>query len=1065
MQLDLVRAAKPSMVRDLEEYLVCLRAVHAAEGRPPPPEKALALQELRGFLQDWGGLLQQFAGCVAGRVEFRGVLEAALRLAVGEVLALSDPSEGGAGAGADAAVGAKTGAGARAGRGRTADFGTQLTAMRALPAVAVLLQASPPGGRGPGFLDFGVQDPEVMPVWRAALRFLGRSPVVSCFYDLAFAPAPLLAAMCRRAGGLPCPPLDPVQVAPRGTLGHEGTGMYDLELPVLRARFGRVVEGLGQLSARRAVAALASSSAPCIPGGAGTAPAPRLPAGLGRDFYRATADALAEALSFLHDIHARLAAAHALRMATDPGSGGLSRPDAAHGTCFAPNLHAVAAALPEEMGALLEAVAMLKNLSALVTRCREWALPALQRSLVDDLQHFFRGILGGARLKGHDALARQLYAFRALAVDFSSQMPAEISGSLGAPSELHLFLIEELGTALLEAGTPRDTGWNVRSKSALDEDAAAELRPLLRRCAAYGPVANLDAHLRRHASLAFLWHRELHFERGASGLPIELSLPWNLSQHTLAHLKHSRPDLILIPFEVFSDAADSILGEGHKQHAFRELQAEVNLAFDQLVFHLADEVFASLKQVASLQCMDKDLQLKLADGLELAGQRLARHAAAQGQVDILGKKIDMKRLLTARFNRLLRENVDYLFERFEPQDARSGLVELDSLLSALRGTHALLAQLFPVDAWARLYREMNEATSLRSFSSRASASVLEEVADEVLPNSLFNCFTRRFVAARRTFHSCQFARAAWPVLPNPGYLYGHKAVNDALREWAKGHAGFLGWNDLAAALRVLGPGEVVALAHHLQKRLIAVVGFSLPDTLEPLTMELKGRLQGLETTVPHEVFSALEEDLGSFRGDSAAHEIMHSFREVGNVLAFLLLLDDCVGTEGVLARAQEGAGAGGGGGGGGGGAGPAFLAEALQLINETLPDEWREAPDDFALAWSALTFIFCLPGGGEETAPALFGDGFLFGGCAVLYLLGCHKDFQSNDPTYLIFSGRHSLAPAGAPGGARAAWLDHAAGALAACDQALRAFAARGAPPDPPPPPRGGGGGGGGDSP
>merc|ERR1712078_636197 len=130
-------------------------------------------------------------------------------------------------------------------------------------------------------------------------------------------------------------------------------------------------------------------------------------------------------------------------------------------------------------------------------------------------------------------------------------------------------------------------------------------------------------------------------------LPQDVNLA--LSQHALAHLKHSRPDLILIPFEVFSDAADSILGEGHKQHAFRELQAEVNLAFDQLVFHLADDVFASLKQVASLQCMDKDLQLKLADGLELAGQRLARHAAAQGQVEILGKKIDMKRAVRRRF--------------------------------------------------------------------------------------------------------------------------------------------------------------------------------------------------------------------------------------------------------------------------------------------------------------------------------------------------------------------------------------------------------------------------------
>ena len=87
-------------------------------------------------------------------------------------------------------------------------------------------------------------------------------------------------------------------------------------------------------------------------------------------------------------------------------------------------------------------------------------------------------------------------------------------------------------------------------------------------------------------------------------------------------------------------------------------------------------------------------------------------------------------------------------------------------------------------------------------------------------------------------------------------------------------------------------------------------------------------------------------------------------------------------------------------------------------------------------------FVYCL-GRGKEPAPALFGDGFLFGGCAMLFLLGCHKDFQSNDPTYLIFAGRHSLAPEPPQGaGLRAAWLDNAAGALAAYDQALCSFAA-----------------------
>jgi len=924
--------------------------------------------------------------------------------------------------------------------------GLQLTAARALPAVvALLLIAAQGGGAMPGGA-----------AWRAALLYIGHSPVAPCYQDLAFAPALILSGFCRRAG-VPCPALEPPRVPAQGTLGCEETGMYGLNVPDLRERYSRMTANLGRLSAQRAASCPPSSSSAPHPSSAAQvagAAGRWLPAALGPEFCRAVAAALAESLGFLHELHARLATTHALRAVTDPRSGELSRPGLADGTCFKVNLHAAAMAGPAEKGALLEAIAMLKNLAALVTSCRAWALPVLQRNLVVDLQYFFRGIAGEAQLRGHDVLQAQLYAFRALAVDFSSQMPAELSGNLGVPSALHLFLLQELGSALLETeGSSRKLGGVFGAGGVLDAEATGELRRLLHRSAAYEPLANLDAYLRRHVSLAFLWHRELHVEQGTAGVPIELSLPWGLVQHALAHLKHFRPEQIMIPFEIFSDAADSILGEGRKQHTFRELQAEVNLVFDQLVFHLADDVFASLKAVATLQTMDKALQAKLADGLELAGQRLARHVAAHGQVDILGKKIDMKHLLTKRLNRLLRENLDYLFERFEAQDARSGLMELDSLVAALRGTHGLLARLFSVDPWARLHREMNEATSLRSFSSRASATVLEEIADEVLPNSLFNCFTRRFVAPiapGEPFHESQFARSAWPVLPNPGYLYGHKSVNDALREWAKKHSGFLGWNHIMAALRVLDSGEIVALAHHLQKRLISVVGFSLPDTLEPLILELKSLLQGLETTIPHEVFSALEEDLGAFREDPAVREIMHGFREVGNVLAFLLLLDDCAAMEGVLARgagaeAEVAPGAASGAASGAGARpsdGPQFLAEALLQIDETIPDEWREAPDDFALAWSALMFVYCL-GGGKEPGPALFGDGFLFGGCAMLFLLGCHKDFQSNDPTYLIFAGRHSLAPELLQGaGLRAAWLDNAAGALAAYDQALCSFAA-----------------------
>jgi len=98
---------------------------------------------------------------------------------------------------------------------------------------------------------------------------------------------------------------------------------------------------------------------------------------------------------------------------------------------------------------------------------------------------------------------------------------------------------------------------------------------------------------------------------------------------------------------------------------------------------------------------------------------------------------------------------------------------------------------------------------------------------------------------------------------------------------------------------------------------------------------------------------------------------------------------------------------------------PSIFAAALHRLSKFLDrvvrQEWQgprpanglidtENPRDFVRLYSALQFIFCCSAGKEadDIDIALFGDGFSWGGCILLYLLGHWHRFNFMDFTYWV---------------------------------------------------------------
>ncbi|CAI5493485.1 unnamed protein product, partial [Closterium sp. Naga37s-1] len=396
----------------------------------------------------------------------------------------------------------------------------------------------------------------------------------------------------------------------------------------------------------------------------------------------------------------------------------------------------------------------------------------------------------------------------------------------------------------------------------------------------------------------------------------------------------SLPDAVLLPFTIYDDAADAALRSLRRQFLFDEVEAEVRttgkgqfsyyhhpyhstcpipsrmphpfhqvgMAFDQLLEKLSLSIFTHFKQCAASKLLDKSF-VAAAAALGVGGRYSVTPCTYSGllrqtHLQLLGRTVDLRDLLTQRLNKLTRRNLDYILARMEGADL-CHIMETHHLVDVLRGAHRLVAEHCPaIDSFEAIFTEATHATSLSSLSSRTASYVCREVEQDVLPNFLWNATTRRFVrVASPPLQQRPVRRpAVHPPAPEEyeAFMFGSKDLNEAYAHICVLHVQFLGQPHVDAVVALLGPHSLPMLLQFCLDSL----SHKVSHQLSPLAAQLLPLLpvEDLQTPFESGLPACVERISGAAsalqrRAAAAVEGVMAALRDVGSLLGLLALLD------------------------------------------------------------------------------------------------------------------------------------------------------------------------------
>lgn len=132
----------------------------------------------------------------------------------------------------------------------------------------------------------------------------------------------------------------------------------------------------------------------------------------------------------------------------------------------------------------------------------------------------------------------------------------------------------------------------------LKEKDVADINAFLLETFYFESMIQFSETVRSCADLSELWYKEFYLELTKQiQFPIEMSLPWILADTVLE--APGRIEWILGPLEVYNDAAEHALHNLKCQFLYDEIEAEVNLCFDQFIWKLSQKVFEYFKSRAA----------------------------------------------------------------------------------------------------------------------------------------------------------------------------------------------------------------------------------------------------------------------------------------------------------------------------------------------------------------------------------------------------------------------------------------------------------------------------------
>jgi len=740
----------------------------------------------------------------------------------------------------------------------------------------------------------------------------------------------------------------------------------------------------------------------------------------------------------------------------------------------------------DEKFALIEVTAMIKGLQVLMARMETVFTDSIRRSIYAELQDFvqleLRDPLRKATKAKKDLIRSIIMSVRETCAEWQRGIEPHDDPALSGkkdpvqgfdikvprrnvgPSSTQLYMVRTMLESLIsnKAGSKRTL------RKDIDGAMLMKIDEFHKNSFFWNYLLNFSKSLQDCCDLSQLWYREFYLEMTMGKriqFPIEMSMPWILTDHILATKDSSYMECVLYPLDLYNDSAFYALTVFKKQFLYDEVEAEVNLCFDQFVYKLSEQVYAYYKHLAGSILLDKRFRQECqALGTYITSPPPNRYETLlkQRHVQLLGRSIDLNRLICQRINNSLAKSLDLSIARFEAGDI-TGIVELDGLVRVNRLTHKLLSKHLALDDFDDMFREANH--NVLAPYGRVTLHVFWELNYDFLPHYCYNAATNRFVKCRDIQFSQPVQREKAPQMAHH-YLWGSKALNIANTTIFGQFTHFVGAQHFNCMAKLLGYQGIAVVMEELLKVVKSLVQGNILQFTRTLmeAMPKDCKLPRYDYTSPGILEFYQHKLLDIVQYPDARTELFHNFREFGNAVLFCLLIEQALSQEevcdllhaapfqNILPRpfckegekpetkqkrleakyaalqivpnieklgtakqaqiAREGdlltrerlcCGL-------------SIFEVILNRIKGFLEDAvWHgKAPangvinidecTEFHRLWSALQFVYCIPVGENEfTVEQLFGEGLNWAGCVMIVLLSQQRRFECLDFCYHIF--------------------------------------------------------------
>lgn len=383
--------------------------------------------------------------------------------------------------------------------------------------------------------------------------------------------------------------------------------------------------------------------------------------------------------------------------------------------------------------------------------------------------------------------------------------------------------------------------------------------------------------------------------------PIEMSMPWILTDHILRTKEPSMMEFVLYPLDLYNDSAHYALTVFCKQFLYDEVEAEVNLCFDQFVYKLSEQIFAYYKQRAGSIYLDKRFRAEC-EVLSFnfnSYPRCNRYETLlkQRHVLLLGRSVDLNKLITQRINADMHKSLELAISRFEATDI-TGIVELEGLIQVNRICHKLLSKWLALDDFESMFKEANH--NVLAPYGRITLHVFVELNYDFLAHFCYNAATNRFVRYKVAMVFNSPIQREKPPQMSHYYLWGSKPLNSAYNTQYSQFTHFVGSPHFHAMCRLLGYQGIAVVMEIILKDIVKplVQGNLLQFTKALMSAMPKScKLPRSEYGSPG-VLSYYQAHLVDIvQYPDARTEMFQLFRELGNSIIFCLLIEQALSQE------------------------------------------------------------------------------------------------------------------------------------------------------------------------